>query len=77
MNPGHPKSCPVVAAAKVRENISNQNNSQEKDTDVEMVCFPMTVFLHLVTLIFFLGVRQRGERYGTFTKTPKFCKGFA
>lgn len=36
--PGHPKSCPVVAAAKVRENISNQNNSQEKDTDVEMGC---------------------------------------
>nr|CAG4647253.1 EOG090X0A6P [Megafenestra aurita] len=36
--PGHPKACPVVAAAKVRENISNQNISPEKETDNVMGC---------------------------------------
>nr|CAG4636371.1 EOG090X0A6P [Eubosmina coregoni] len=36
--PGHPKACPVVAAAKVRENISNKNSSPEKESDREMGC---------------------------------------
>jgi polyglutamine-binding protein 1 len=41
---GHPKACPVVAAAKVRENISNQNNTPEKDNDVEMVNYFFTLY---------------------------------
>ena len=37
--PGHPKAIPVVAAAKVRENITNHNTS-EKESDREMVMTP-------------------------------------
>jgi hypothetical protein len=44
---GHPKACPVVAAAKVRENISNQNNTPEKDTDIEMVVILIPPLLQL------------------------------
>jgi len=36
--PGHPKAIPVVAAAKVRENITSQNSSPEKDNEKEMGC---------------------------------------
>jgi hypothetical protein len=44
--PGHPKACPVVAAAKVRENISSHSNSPEKESDREMV-------MHLTQFYYF------------------------
>jgi len=42
--PGHPKAIPVVAAAKVRENITSQNSLPEKDNDKEMVTILFTSF---------------------------------
>jgi len=35
--PGHPRSCPVVAAAKVRENITTQTTSFERENEREIV----------------------------------------
>ena len=35
--PGHPKAIPVLAAAQVRKNLSNQKISQEKEIDKEVV----------------------------------------
>nr|CAG4648099.1 EOG090X0A6P [Moina brachiata] len=36
--PGHPKACPVVAAAKVRENMKSQPSIIEKELDKEIGC---------------------------------------
>nr|CAG4650345.1 EOG090X0A6P [Sida crystallina] len=36
--PGHPKAIPVLAAAQVRQNLSNQKNIQDKESDKEMGC---------------------------------------
>ena len=35
--PGHPKACPVVSAAKVRENITPPSSTEEKEQDKEIV----------------------------------------
>ena len=61
--PGHPKAIPVVAAAKVRENITSRKSPPEKDNEKEMVKVFFRNFVLIKTEIIAIGVWQWETRF--------------